>query len=568
MAEKVRIEVEADVKQALDDLGEIKTDIKDIGKTAKAQKSAVTGLSNGFKGVGLAMKAAGFGIIMKIVDKLSETLMQNQAIVDTVSTAFNIIGIVVNKLVTTFENIFSRTTETGDNFDALGRIMNNLLKLALTPFKAAFAGIGLVISQVQLAWEKSWLGKGDVDRIQKLTNQVEVYKEQLLKVAKDGIEATKNIVVDFKEGVGEIGNLGKIVVEEFTDTFEDVTVNSLLKQGRAITKATNAMGMLSEEHAQLIVLAEDEMEKMRAIRDDVSQTIDDRIKANQELAEKAEETRLLEIKALESQQSAIGQRLKLDKDNVALKEELAAIDTAILEATLRKTKIEKESKEQENALVQERIDNENQLKQIIQDAFEQQREQVNQEEQERKQLAIRTISDQTKLQNMLTKIEGDAEAKRTEIKRKEEDAKFQVVANTMGAISNLIGSETAVGKALAVGQAIINTKQAAVAALAPPPIGAGPIFGPIAAAGAIATGIANIRSIVSTKLPGEDGGSNPEVGNIESGSSEDPLENAEPVLPTFGIAGSVAPPVQAFVVESDVSSSQALQNDLNLQSTL
>ena len=197
MAEKVTIEVEADVKQALDDLGEIKTDIKGIGQTAKAQKSAVTGLSNGFKGVGLAMKAAGFGIIMKIVDKLSETLMQNQAIVDTVSTAFNVIGIVVNKLVTTFENIFSRTTETGDNFDALGRIMNNLLKLALTPFKAAFAGIGLVISQVQLAWEKSWLGKGDVDRIQKLTNQVEVYKEQLLKVAKDGIEATKNIVVDF-----------------------------------------------------------------------------------------------------------------------------------------------------------------------------------------------------------------------------------------------------------------------------------------------------------------------------------------------------------------------------------
>ena len=568
MAEKVTIEVEADVKQALDDLGEIKTDIKDIGKTAKAQKSAVTGLSNGFKGVGLAMKAAGFGIIMKIVDKLSETLMNNQAIVDTVSTAFNVIGIVVNKLVTTFENIFNRTTETGDNFDALGRIMNNLLTLALTPFKAAFAGIGLVISQVQLAWEKSWLGKGDVDRIQKLTNQVEVYKEQLLKVAKDGIEATKNIVVDFKEGVGEIGNLGKIVVEEFTDTFEDVTVNSLIKQGQAITKATNAMGMLSEEHAQLIVLAEDEMEKMRAIRDDVSQTIDDRIKANQELAEKAEETRLLEIKALEAQQSAIGQRLALDKENVALKEELAAIDTAILEATLRKTKIEKEAKEQENALVQERIDNENQLKQIIQDAFEQQREQVNQEEEERKQLATRTISDAKQLQDMLTKIEGDAEAKRTEIKRKEEEAKYAVVASTMGAISNLIGSETAVGKALAIGQAIINTKQAATAALAPPPIGAGPIFGPIAAAGAIATGLANIRSIVSTKLPGEDGGSNPDVGNIESGSSEDPLENAEPIVPTFGAITAEAPPVQAFVVESDVSSSQALQNDLNLQATL
>jgi len=568
MAEKVTIEVEADIKQASEDLGEIKKDIKDIGKTSKSQKGAVQGLSNGFKGVGLAMKAAGFGIIMKIVDKLSETLMQNQAIVDTVSTAFNVIGIVVNKVVTTFENIFSRTTETSDNFDALGRIMNNLLKLALLPFKAAFAGIGLVISQVQLAWEKSWLGKGDVERIQKLTKQVDAYKESLKQVAIDGFEATKNIVNDFREGVQEIGEIGKIVVEEFTDTFEDVTVNSLLKQGRAITKATNAMGMLSEEHAQLILKAEDEMEQMRAIRDDVTQTIEDRIKANKELGDKAEETRLLEIDALNAQKGLIGQRLKLDKDNVALKEELAALDTALLEASLRKTKIEKESKEQENALVQERIDNENQLKQIIQDAFDQQREQVNQEEQERKQLATRTISDAKKLQETITKIENDAANKRGEIKRKEEEGKYAVVAGTIGAISNLIGAETATGKALAVAQAIINTKQAAVAALAPPPIGAGPIFGPIAAAGAIATGLANIRSIVSTKLPGEDGGSNPDVGNIESGSSEDPLENADPVLPTFGIAGSSAPPVQAFVVESDVSSSQALQNDLNLQSTL
>ncbi|QDP51017.1 MAG: hypothetical protein Unbinned6004contig1002_3 [Prokaryotic dsDNA virus sp.] len=568
MAEKVTIEVEADVKQAVSDLGEIKTDIKGIGETAKAQSGAIKGLAKGFTGVGFAMKAAGFGLIMKVVDKLSETLLQNQTILDGVTTAFNMIGIVSNKIIETFKTIFDRVTATGDNFDALGRLIKNFMTLALTPLKLTFNSVALVIKEVQLAWEKSWLGKGDVTRIKELTNQINGYKQEIKEAGEEAIAAGKGIILDFKEGIGEISKIGSVVVEEFNNTFEDVTVKSLVKQAKAITTATNAMGMLAEEHRQLIVLAEDEMEKMRAIRDDVSQTIEDRIKANKELAEKAEETRLLEIDALESQQKAIGQRLKLDKDNIALKEELAAIDTAILEATLRKTKIEKESKEQENALVQERIDNENQLNQIIQDAFEVQKEQINQEEQARKQLAIRTISDQTKLQEMLTKIEGDAESKRTEIKRKEEEAKFAIVSSTMGAISNLIGSETAVGKALAIGQAIINTKQAAVAALAPPPVGAGPIFGPIAAAGAIATGLANIKGIVSTKLPGEQGGSNPDIGSIDAGTSEDPLENAEPLVPTFGAIGSEPPPVQAFVVESDVSSSQALQNDLNLQATL
>ena len=37
---------------------------------------------------------------------------------------------------------------------------------------------------------------------------------------------------------------------------------------------------------------------------------------------------------------------------------------------------------------------------------------------------------------------------------------------------------------------------------------------------------------------------------------------------TFGDAGSEAPPVQAYVVETDISNAQALQSELDLQSTL
>ena len=568
MAEKVTIEVEADVKQAVSDLGEIKTDIKGIGDTAKAQSSAIKGLAKGFTGVGFAMKAAGFGLIMKVVDKLSETLMNNQAILDGVTTAFNVIGIVANKIIVTFKTVVDRVLSAGDNFDALGRIMHNLKTIAITPLKIAFNGIALVIKETQLAWEKSWLGKGDQKRIAELTAQITGYKAEIKEASEEAIAAGKGIVVDFREGIGEVREIGKVVVEEFNNTFEGVTVTSLVKQANAITQATNNIGLLAEKHRQLIVVAEQEMETMRKTRDDITQTIDDRIQANEDLRIKAEETRKLELEALEAQKRAVGAQLALDKDNIAAKQELAALDTAILETKLRETQITKEATEQRNALEQERIDNQNQLNLIIQDAFEQQIAQINQEAEARKQLAIRTISDQTELQATLTKIEGDAEAKRTEIKRKEEEAKLAIVSNTMGAISNLIGSETAVGKALAIGQAIINTKNAATAALAPPPIGAGPIFGPIAAAGAIATGLANIKGIIATKLPGEEGGVNPDVGNIDAGTEDNPLENAEPIVPTFGAIGTEPPPVQAFVVESDVSSSQALQNDLNLQATL
>jgi len=568
MAEKVTIEVEADIKQAAEDLGEIKTDIKGIGDTAKAQSSAIKGLAKGFTGVGFAMKAAGFGIIMKVVDKLSETLMNNSTILDGVTTAFNMIGIVANKIIETFKTIYDRVTATGDNFDALGRIMHNLMTIAITPLKLAFNGIALVIKETQLAWEKSWLGKGDQTRIAELTAQITGYKQEIKDAADEAIAAGQGIVVDFREGIGEISKMGSVVVEEFNNTFEDVTVKSLYNQAKAITTATNNMGLLAEKHRQVIVLAEQEMETMRATRDDITQTIDDRIQANEDLRQKAEETRKLELEALEEQKSALGVQLGLDKENIAIKEQMAALDTAILETKLRETQIQKEATEQLNALNQERIDNQNELDQIIQNSFELEIERINQEQQAREQLARRTISDKKKLEQTLSKIEDDGARARGEIKRKEEEGKLAIVANTLGAISNLIGSETAAGKALAIAQAIINTRSAVIAANASPPVGAGPIFGPIAAIGAVATGLSNIRQIMQTKVPGESGGGGPDPGTIDTGSVDNPIEDAEPITPTFGLAESDAPPVQAFVVESDVSSSQALQSELDLQSTL
>ena len=124
------------------------------------------------------------------------------------------------------------------------------------------------------------------------------------------------------------------------------------------------------------------------------------------------------------------------------------------------------------------------------------------------------------------------------------------------------------GKALAVGQALINTYSAATAALAPPPTGAGPIFGPIAAAGAVAAGLANVKKIVSTKLPGVSGDSAPTASADIPTTSVGGIGGLVPNLEAISPPDISQQPVQAFVVENDISNSQALQEELEIQATL
>tara|TARA_R100001594_G_scaffold79897_1_gene114467 strand:- start:656 stop:1576 length:921 start_codon:yes stop_codon:yes gene_type:complete len=192
-----------------------------------------------------------------------------------------------------------------------------------------------------------------------------------------------------------------------------------------------------------------------------------------------------------------------------------------------------------------------------------------------------------------TKITEQFEDKKLEINKKYSEAEVKVteltqeqktalVAQSLGTVANIIGKESAAGKALAVAQALINTYSAAAAALAPPPTGAGPIFGPIAAAGAVASGLKTVKDIMSVALPEGDMGmdSSPSVSPTPGGGSISSDIIPTPslggiggasLIPNIGDVGSAGlgmPPVQAYVVENDISSSQALQQELELQATL
>ena len=121
---------------------------------------------------------------------------------------------------------------------------------------------------------------------------------------------------------------------------------------------------------------------------------------------------------------------------------------------------------------------------------------------------------------------------------------------------------------MAIAQTLINTYSAATAALAPPPVGAGPILGPIAAAGAIVSGLANVKQIVQTKLPGVSDDPAPSGGEPSVPSGFNGIGGAIPNMESIQGFDSAIQPVQAFVVENDISNSQALQEELEIQATL
>ena len=126
-------------------------------------------------------------------------------------------------------------------------------------------------------------------------------------------------------------------------------------------------------------------------------------------------------------------------------------------------------------------------------------------------------------------------------------------------------------KKLATAQALINTYLGVTKALSDKEMPF--VARMINAATQLVMGLNNVKSIKNTKMEGS-GGEGSGSGSAVSAPTINPSEfigdvgNLVPNQLTEDVAGTEAQPVQAFVVERDISSMQALQEDLNLQSTL
>ena len=161
----------------------------------------------------------------------------------------------------------------------------------------------------------------------------------------------------------------------------------------------------------------------------------------------------------------------------------------------------------------------------------------------------------------------EAETKRTEILEKQ---KIATVANTMGAIANLLGKNSKAGKALAIGQALINTYLGITEVLStkstlPEPFATISRIGNIATV--LATGMQSVKSIQSTNPQSPSGAASISPrGNGGEASPQAPAFNVVGASVTNQLAEAIGEqtqqPVQAFVVSNDVSTAQELDRNI------
>jgi hypothetical protein len=434
-------------------------------------------------------------------------------------------------------------------------------------------GIGAVISALQFLADKFSANQQILDKVNIASA-----------VFGDILNQIGTVVVSVVKGLGLLGKaVGKVLKGEFkeagqiakesfdgvkeavvgnNESFSDFIKNAKgaakesVQFGKDLINLRNEVKLAEAQQRQLQLTFQKEAEIQRQIRDDISLTFEERIAANEELGRILDE-QFAEEEALAQKKVELAElELSRNKGNIDLQVALINAKTELADLDERITGQRSEQLTNLNALEKEQAD-------AIQSTIDA----------ENKRLA-----DQKKTASQSVQI-ADKEAKaKAKIEKALAQQKINMVAGSLGAVSNLIGKDSAAGKALAVAQATISTYSAAAAALAPPPVGAGPILGPIAAGIAVATGLKSVRDIMKTKLPstyGGDGGGG-SLPSIEAPSVPDsPIDDVEEgptglgaFIPNIESITTATQPIQAYVVENDISSSQALQEELEVQATL
>lgn len=114
-----------------------------------------------------------------------------------------------------------------------------------------------------------------------------------------------------------------------------------------------------------------------------------------------------------------------------------------------------------------------------------------------KDLNQREAAEDIARQKMVAANQKAVDAQKVVEAKASADARLAIENNLFRAASLLADQQSALGKSIAVAQAIRQTYLAATSALAPPPVGAGPLFGPALAASTVALGLAQVAKIVA-----------------------------------------------------------------------
>ncbi len=489
--EEVILKLTAEIGNLKKELETVKKGVEGIGDSAKKTEKSTGALRKGISGIGLALKAAGIGIALKAFQFLTEALQRNQKIADALSIAFETVSIVFNEVSNVLVGVYENVSKSSENFDALGKVLGGILTIVITPLKVQFFAIKLAIQSAMLAWEQSFFGGKDADRIAELRADIQETKNDLTDTALAAVDAGKDIVTNFVEAATEIGDIGTQVI----DGVKEISVTAAIETAKT-TKQLQNQTLLAQSQIKGLIEENDRLaETQRQIRDNENATFEERIAANNKLEEillkQKEDMLALADIAIASAQADL-KALDNVENRVALQD--AINEKKGIEAQI--TGFLSEQMTNAVSLENERLEVATQINAEMMSERQREIEDVRQHYAEQIKLAKKAGIDTTKLE----KQKADAIMK---IRTAQLMADMDLTAATLGGIASAFGEHTQAYKAIKLVETTISTytsaQKAFESASGIPIIGA--ILAPIAAGAAIAAGLKNISQIASTPVP-------------------------------------------------------------------
>jgi hypothetical protein len=379
-----------------------------------------------------------------------------------------------------------------------------------------------------------------------------------LSVAMDGIKAAFSAVVDRISSFG--GAIVKFFSGDFAGAVNDVTAafsglgNEIVREFEAAQRLRDELNKLKDEEIDLIEVNAKRRKSIaenRLIAEDETIAIRKRISALNEASR-------LENAILDDQLRIAKERARISQEQLDLGEssreeirENAELQAKVYELEERSLLQQKSIATRRNALIRQANAEESKEREGLVG----------------KRKALTKIETDSTIKGIGNQLNAYKKAKDQEvaIEKMTQEMKFNLVSGALANLATIVGENSKFGKAIAVVQAIRDTYAGANTALASAP----PPFNFISAAAVVASGIANVKAITSTRTPrvpsrlaSTGGGGSAAVSAPSVSQSLPPSFNTVGTSGINQLAASIkSKPMKAYVVSKDISTAQELDRN-------
>ena len=576
--EKIIVELEAKTDKALKGIDGVAKSVEKLNKTttesnkdtAKSLKEVEKSSSLAAKGVrriGNAIKAAGIGLAIAAFATLKEIFMQNQKAADFFNTTFEVLSIAFNDFVGFIINNGTKVTDFfkaifDDPLESVKQLGASIKANIVERFESFLDTLGYIASAVKKVFSGDFAGA----------------LEDAKNAGKEYVDVLTGVNDSFDKGVEIVKGSAEAISNYASETIKAAKGNVELAKSAELAAVLN-QGLVEKYDRQA--------EQLRQIRDDESKSIEERIKANEELALVLDEQeKAMKENAAIAVASAAAE-LSKNKDNIELQKayQEALNEQASIEAQI--TGFRSEQQTNTNSLLREQKEIMNEIALFGKSEIERERLELEQQYELNRELIEREITDDAiKKERLLaaeTEYKTQLKVLNDEFDKGQEEKENQKIKlqqlrtqqtlgdaqNTFNQIAQLAGKDSKVGKAMAIASATISGVQgvqnAYTTAQKSPITLAFPAYPAISAGLAGAIALKNIASIKSVNPSGGGASSVPKP-SVPTGASTPPSFNVVGASDTNQLASAIGgqsqQPVQAYVVANDVTTAQSMDRNI------